>query len=243
MGRTFVFSLFCTNQLCEGIKKHGVYRKQFTEIENPSCAREKNRYNKRKAFFCLLRRIDGRGEKTMPGRIKKKDLPPLPLLVLTGCLLLGAVAGCIWMVLFQKEGTGALSLEQWAGEGRLWLFFRLLGGFLLYLLPLFCCGLFPFGAYGVLLLFGVRGFTLACWVGEFCRDYGLGGYAASPLAGSGGRAAHHPLYAGAGRKCHASGFEESAGKKGKAPPGNETPAHCSGLSSHSAALPVALSGV
>ena len=76
------------------------------------------------------------------------------------------------MVLFQKEGTGALSLEQWAGEGRLWLFFRLLGGFLLYLLPLFCCGLFSFGAYGVLLLFGARGFTLACWVGEFCRDYG-----------------------------------------------------------------------
>ena len=64
-----------------------------------------------------------------------------------------------------------------------------------------------------------------------------------PLAGSGGRAAHHPLYAGAGRKCHTSGFEESAGKKGKAPPGNETPAHFPGLSSYSAALPVALPGV
>lgn len=151
----------------------------------------------------------------MPGRMKKKDLPPLPLLVLTGCLLLGAVAGCIWMVLFQKEGTGALSLEQWAGEGRLWLFFRLLGGFLLYLLPLFCCGLFSFGAYGVLLLFGVRGFTLACWVGEFCRDYGLGGYAASLLLGAGGALLTTLCMLELGESAMRQALKKAPGRKGR----------------------------
>lgn len=157
----------------------------------------------------------GEVKKMSPGRMKKKDLPPLPMLLLAGCLLLGAAAGCIWMVFFQKEGAGAPSLEQWAGEGRLWLFFRLLGGFLLYLLPLFCCGFFSLGAYGVLILFAARGFTLACWVGAFCRDYGLSGYAASFLLGAGGALLTTLCMLELGERAMGQALQMGPGRKGR----------------------------
>lgn len=111
---------------------------------------------------------------------KKMDLPPSggPLILLLGCIALGALAGCF----FAAAPGGQQLPEQLQGigaKGRFSLFFLLLLQSLQYLVPVFLCGFFRAGTLALPLLFALRGFTLSKLISTYLLGYGMRGVAAA----------------------------------------------------------------
>ena len=98
-------------------------------------------------------------------RKRKRDMRlPMPAgtVLLLLCLALGALAGSLLFrgSLPQAQDLTA-QLDRQASAGRLALFFTLFWDSLRYLVPLFLCAYFRFGAFAVPLLFAAKGFSLA----------------------------------------------------------------------------------
>ncbi|HJA36419.1 MAG TPA: hypothetical protein H9666_07975 [Firmicutes bacterium] len=119
-------------------------------------------------------------------RKRKRDMRlPMPAgtVLLLLCLALGALAGSLLFrgSLPQAQDLTA-QLDRQASAGRLALFFTLFWDSLRYLVPLFLCAYFRFGAFAVPLLFAAKGFSLARTATAFLASYGLRGYGAFWLA-------------------------------------------------------------